>query len=239
MVALCEVYHEGHYIHSGAAYWLQMILNVPTNFFLLPGVLLTWKLELPIDAIIGMSALSCSSVYHILQAGGGEILGASEYRWHVVDNLFAAICLAGTPIMAFQHPFPPYECLFKYLAVIISALAIYLSPMSKVHLATAIAWPYVVVLGHRLRSRTWPHTDTAWWLVAALVSIVLSVLFFWLGLSATRDPNRAAHGFWHITVAAFHFSLTKYLNPPCVVEVRRAGWKILRGESQKEDEIIV
>ncbi|KAH0476777.1 MAG: uncharacterized protein KVP18_000373 [Porospora cf. gigantea A] len=216
-----------------------MILNVPTNFFLLPGVLLTWKLGMPVDAIIGLTALSCSSVYHILQAGGGEILGASEYRWHIVDNLFATICLAGTPIMAFQHPFPPYECLFKYLAVMFSALAIYISPMGKAHMATAIAWPYLVVFGHRLRSRTWPQTDTAWWLAGALVSLLLSLLLFWMGLSSARDPNRAAHGCWHITVAGFHFSLTKYFNPPDIVQVRCAGWKILRGESSKADGISV
>lgn len=189
--------------------FVQALATGATNLSGLPGVVLTWRLGLYYEFVIGVMTILTSTAYHTCESLDVTFLGYNEGRWHHMDNVFAILSF----MSAFTHFAPHHRNsnVREFVNTAFCSLAIVAQLMSPWDLMYTIV-PILLAVAYTLASiiisrRVLPADGRAGRL--SIVFLIVSLACFAKGLDENRDWLRLYHGGWHLSIGGFSFFLLR------------------------------
>eukprot|EP00929_Paragymnodinium_shiwhaense_P116279 TRINITY_DN85683_c0_g1_i1.p1 TRINITY_DN85683_c0_g1~~TRINITY_DN85683_c0_g1_i1.p1 ORF type:complete len:213 (-),score=23.28 TRINITY_DN85683_c0_g1_i1:4-642(-) len=183
--------------------FLQAVATGPTNFSMIPVIVVCWRLGLHYELVIGLMTMLTSATYHTCESLNVDFLGYNEGRYHHMDNVFAILSF-----MAIACQFAPHHQkasvreFVNTASVAIAVVAQLMSPWqveyTVVPILVAVAYMFLSMIIARRLPATNGYAGKR-----ALLFLGLAIFFFVKGLDEGRDWLRLFHGGWHLSVGAF------------------------------------
>ena len=185
--------------------FIVFLTTVVSHGAIVPALIQLYRRRWTYEFVISVFAVFTSFMYHFCQAFHTELY-LTELQWHRLDNIGAISCFGLIFIHFCCFKRPEVDLGMKYFSLLLAILCQERYPwrieFTVVPIAFFIAMPLVV---HGLYHRARPPWDMKE-LAVGLMSLVVAIPFFVLGLDDDHDPFRVFHGMWHLMggLAALH-----------------------------------
>lgn len=149
---------------------------------------------------VGGFGLLASVMYHVCQNIPNQILLFSEDQWHKLDNVgvIALIGLLFVYLSAITNKV--IEKIVKYVVFFIAIASQEQHPWDvRFTVAPILLFSLIPIYLHLIVRRQLPSVDKSN-LYIGLLTLLVSVVFFCLGLDDSSDPYRLIHALWHVSV---------------------------------------
>jgi hypothetical protein len=184
---------------------LQIITTCATNLAMLPAVVAGFGRGKHGCAFVGLFTMITSSLYHYCDTTRTKVWDMNAGQWHRVDNIFAIMSFQMICIHVAQNSARTDEFL-QWLMMGIVVVLQEKAPWDELYTIVPIAVAFGSLFGKILWLRRWPALNKTYFRLAVL-SFVVAISSFAIGLDDRRDYLRASHGMWHMSVGAFMFFL--------------------------------
>lgn len=166
------------------------------------------------EVSVGGFGLLASVMYHVCQNIPNQILLFSEDQWHKLDNV-GVIALIGLLFVYLSTiTNKVVEKIVKYVVFFIAIASQEQHPWDvRFTVAPILLFSLIPIYLHLIVRRQLPAVDKSN-LYFGLLTLLVSVIFFSLGLDDSSDPYRLIHALWHVSVGVSSWYLWQLFKPP-------------------------
>lgn len=203
------------FIYSNNEKLIMAFITGSSNFVVIPGIVMTFKLRNDFDIFISLLTFLASFMYHVCDGLDMKIY-MKEGKWHVLDNI-GSICAINSMIVDIMNISRRTKNKLMFLNLFVVLLLQFADPWNIINTITPIVVYsllaiYINFFKHP-RAKSLLNTDRPKIITHGLYLVPFSIIFFILGLDEHTDYLRIYHSIWHILIGYSTFYL-KLLNYP-------------------------
>lgn len=193
--------------------YLALFITTTSHISLLPTFPVFARKKLLFELCVAGFGLLASLMYHVCQNIDATFF-FSEQQWHKLDNVgvIALIGLLFVNISCITDRI--VEKVLKYVVFFVSVASQEPHPWDvRFTVAPILLFSLIPIAHHLIIKRQLPAVNRKQ-LHLGLLSLIISTVFFVLGLNDSEDPYRLIHGLWHFMVGIASYFLWRAIKPP-------------------------